>query len=187
MEGTVVVRFTVTRAGQMENPQLLRDIGGGAGEETLRVLQLMIDQDIRWMPGRQRGRPVDVLMTMPLRICLGRKVEVEEVKEAEKVKEVEKVEAAPHPSGNSLTQAIAGVQLFPNPASDYLKARLEEVASPLKISVFSPSGQELLRREYEADEGPFEVKIGLNKLPAGPYLLMLEQAGQRISQRFIRQ
>ncbi|MCB0557201.1 MAG: energy transducer TonB, partial [Phaeodactylibacter sp.] len=74
MEGTVVVRFTVTRAGQMENPQLLRDIGGGAGEETLRVLQLMIDQDIRWMPGRQRGRPVDVLMTMPLRICLGRKV-----------------------------------------------------------------------------------------------------------------
>ncbi|HQU59405.1 MAG TPA: T9SS type A sorting domain-containing protein [Saprospiraceae bacterium] len=86
-----------------------------------------------------------------------------------------------------MTQAIAGVQLFPNPASDYLKARLEEVASPLKISVFSPSGQELLRREYEADEGPFEVKIGLNKLPAGPYLLMLEQAGQRISQRFIRQ
>lgn len=181
MEGTVVVRFTVTRAGQMENPQLLRDIGGGAGEETLRVLQLMIDQDIRWMPGRQRGRPVDVLMTMPLRICLGRKVEVEEVEE------VKEVEAAPHPSGNSLTQAIAGVQLFPNPASDYLKARLEEVASPLKISVFSPSGQELLRREYEADEGPFEVKIGLNKLPAGPYLLMLEQAGQRISQPFIRQ
>jgi protein TonB len=49
---------------------VVRDIGGGCGEEALRIVTLMNSMPERWTPGKQRGRPVRVMFTLPIRFKL---------------------------------------------------------------------------------------------------------------------
>lgn len=66
IEGTVYVRFVIDAAGQVTQLKCLRDPGGGLCEEAMRVVRQME----RWEPGRQRGRPVSVYHTLPVRFTL---------------------------------------------------------------------------------------------------------------------
>ena len=61
IEGTVYVEFVVNVRGEVENPTVVRGIGGGADEEALRAVS-----QARFQPGLQRGRPVPVRYTMPI-------------------------------------------------------------------------------------------------------------------------
>lgn len=65
IQGTVVVRFIVTVNGQVEDAEILRSVGGGCDEEALRAIR-----DSKFRPGLQRGRPVPVRMSMPVRFVL---------------------------------------------------------------------------------------------------------------------
>ncbi len=69
-EGTVVVRFYVNKKGEVENAEILKDIGGGFGEEALRVVNKMNDLLERWIPGRQRGKAVKVAYNLPVKFRL---------------------------------------------------------------------------------------------------------------------
>jgi TonB family protein len=51
IQGKVYVQFTVDKDGTIINPKVARDIGGGCGEEALRVVKMMP----KWKPGDQRG------------------------------------------------------------------------------------------------------------------------------------
>lgn len=64
--GTVYVRFIVEKDGSITNATLLRDIGGGCGEESLRVVNKMPN----WLPGKQRGRAVRVQFSLPVKFSL---------------------------------------------------------------------------------------------------------------------
>ena len=64
--GMVVVQFVVETDGSISNVSLLRDIGAGCGEEAMRVVKLMPS----WNPGKQRGRAVRVMFTLPVRFKL---------------------------------------------------------------------------------------------------------------------
>jgi len=70
VEGTVVVQFVVGRDGRIRNAEILRDVGGGCGKEALRVINLMNEKAGLWIPGRQRGRPVPVMFTLPVKFKL---------------------------------------------------------------------------------------------------------------------
>ena len=61
IEGRVYVQFIVNEQGQVENPQVIRGIGGGADEEALRAVR-----DAEFQPGMQRGRPVRVQYSLPI-------------------------------------------------------------------------------------------------------------------------
>lgn len=67
IEGTVVLQFVVTKTGDIVQPKILKDIGHGCGEEALRMLDLMKEQNIVWSPGNNNGTPVDVTFNMPVR------------------------------------------------------------------------------------------------------------------------
>ncbi|MBO6523439.1 MAG: energy transducer TonB [Balneolaceae bacterium] len=58
IEGKVIVQFVVNKKGEIENPVILRGIGGGCDEEVMRVIKLM-----NFTPGIQNGNFVDVKMT----------------------------------------------------------------------------------------------------------------------------
>ena len=70
IEGTVVVRFVVNKKGMIDQPEVVRDIGGQCGEEALRVVNLMNSQGERWIPGKQRGMPVNVYFNLPVKFKL---------------------------------------------------------------------------------------------------------------------
>ena len=70
IEGTVVVRFVVETDGSLQDIELVRDIGGGCGEEATRIVRLMNEKGLRWTPGEQRGRPVRVQFHLPVRFKL---------------------------------------------------------------------------------------------------------------------
>jgi len=70
IEGTVVVTFVVEKDGSVSDAEIVREIGGGCGEEALRVINLMNEEGIRWIPGEQRGRPVPVQFNLPVKFKL---------------------------------------------------------------------------------------------------------------------
>lgn len=61
-EGTVVVRFIVDRSGDIREAEVLKDIGNGCGQAAVKAILSMPD----WIPGRQRGVPVNVSYTIPV-------------------------------------------------------------------------------------------------------------------------
>lgn len=61
IEGRVYIQFIVNERGEVEDPRILRGIGGGADEEALRVVK-----QAQFRPGLQRGRPVRVQYQLPI-------------------------------------------------------------------------------------------------------------------------
>lgn len=61
IEGRVTVTFIVDEDGNVENPMIVRGIGGGADEEALRAVK-----EVKFTPGLQRGKPVRVKYTLPV-------------------------------------------------------------------------------------------------------------------------
>jgi TonB family protein len=66
VEGTVVVTFIVEKNGSISNINLVRDINGGCGQEAKRL----ISQMPKWIPGKQKGVPVRVKYTLPVKFKL---------------------------------------------------------------------------------------------------------------------
>lgn len=61
IEGRVIVQFIVNEAGKVENPVVVRGIGGGCDEEAIRAVQ-----NASFKPGKQRGKPVRVQYSLPV-------------------------------------------------------------------------------------------------------------------------
>ena len=66
VQGTVILNFVVNREGKIINLKVIKGIGFGCDEESVRVMERMP----LWSPGRQRGQTVMVSFTMPIRFVL---------------------------------------------------------------------------------------------------------------------
>lgn len=70
ISGFCVVQYVVNKKGEVKNIELVRDIGYGCGDEAVRVIKEMAYQGKIWSPGTQRGIPVNVKITLPLKFKL---------------------------------------------------------------------------------------------------------------------
>jgi len=70
IEGYVVAQFVIDQEGNITDIAIKRDIGGGCGEAVANVLNTMKAKKGKWRPGRQQGRPVKVLFTLPIKFAL---------------------------------------------------------------------------------------------------------------------
>ncbi|MEZ4919192.1 MAG: TonB family protein [Saprospiraceae bacterium] len=66
IQGVVPISFVVNKDGSISDVQVLRDIGGGCGKESLRVVSNMP----KWSPGEANGHKVKVRYTLPVRFVL---------------------------------------------------------------------------------------------------------------------
>ena len=62
IEGRVVVSFIVEKDGSLTDLKIVKDIGGGCGEEALRLVRAMP----KWQAGQHDGRVVRVAYTLPV-------------------------------------------------------------------------------------------------------------------------
>lgn len=62
IQGRVVLQFVVDQGGNVTNIEIKKDIGGGCGQEAVRVVKSMP----KWKPGKQNGQPVKVYYTLPV-------------------------------------------------------------------------------------------------------------------------
>ncbi|MEP0549026.1 MAG: energy transducer TonB [Rhodothermales bacterium] len=65
IEGTVFVQFVVDEQGNVVDPVCVRDPGGQTCEEALRAVRVS-----KFKPGRQRGKPVKVRFSLPVKFRL---------------------------------------------------------------------------------------------------------------------
>ncbi len=70
-QGKVYLTFVVEKDGSLSRIRVLRDIGGGCGAEAVRVVKSMP----KWIPGKQRGKPVRVQFNLPVNFRLPSKTE----------------------------------------------------------------------------------------------------------------
>lgn len=61
VEGRVFVQFVVNTDGSVVDPVVVRGIGAGCDEEAVRAVS-----QAKFKPGRQRGKPVPVKMSLPI-------------------------------------------------------------------------------------------------------------------------
>ncbi|MFO8030021.1 MAG: energy transducer TonB [Cyclonatronaceae bacterium] len=61
IEGRVIVQFIIDQEGYVVDPVVVRGIGGGCDEAALETVR-----QLRFSPGRQRGRPVRVRYSLPI-------------------------------------------------------------------------------------------------------------------------
>lgn len=66
ISGTVHVEFIVDENGKVKDVKLKNSIGGGCDEEALRVISSLPN----WKPGKQRGKNVKVMFTLPINFIL---------------------------------------------------------------------------------------------------------------------
>jgi len=66
IQGTVVISFVVDKSGFIRDIEIMRDIGGGCGNETVKVIKSLG----KFTPGKQNGRPVSVIYRMPVKFSL---------------------------------------------------------------------------------------------------------------------
>ena len=66
IEGRVYVQFIVNENGDVENPRIIRGIGGGADEAALEAVK-----QAKFKPGVQKGKPVRVQYSLPIVFRLG--------------------------------------------------------------------------------------------------------------------
>lgn len=64
--GTVIVSFHVEKDGSVSNPEILRGIGAGCDEESLRIVNKME----KWKPGEKDGEVVITELKLPIKFAL---------------------------------------------------------------------------------------------------------------------
>lgn len=70
VSGQVVLKFVVDKNGEIGKVEVLRDPGAGLGTAASDVVMAMNKLGQKWTPGKQRGRPVSVWYTLPVKFSL---------------------------------------------------------------------------------------------------------------------
>ncbi len=67
IEGTIYIKFVVTKNGDIGDPKVLRRVDPLLEEEALRVVKGMP----KWIPGKNNGTPVNSWVVIPVKFSLG--------------------------------------------------------------------------------------------------------------------
>ncbi len=176
VEGSVVVSFIVEKDGSISDAKTLREIGGGCGAEAVRVVNLMQEQGIRWIPGKQRGRNVRVQFNLPIRF---------------------KLESTPTPKSEGNVQPsidlpnntleIKEFKASPNPTNGLLNLYFKAEKKPTDIAVFDASGKGIFSIQLKNFTGEYSDTFDLSEFNKGILILQIRQGEKVFSEKIVLQ
>lgn len=70
VEGMVLLNFVVTKEGKIKDIKTKKSLSKACDTESVRVIELMNEKGIRWIPGKKDDKIVDVVFTLPLKFKL---------------------------------------------------------------------------------------------------------------------
>ncbi len=162
VEGIVVVSFIVEKDGGITNAKILREIGGGCGEEVLRVVNLMP----RWIPGKQHGEVVPVRFNLPVRF---------------------KLDALQSSATQPKALPVEDFRLYPNPNGGKFTLQFKAPQKPTRLQVLDAKGSAVLTRNIDNFSGVFREELDMGKTPKGQYVLVISQGDLSHTINFVRQ
>ncbi len=193
IEGVAVIRFLVEKNGTISGAEIVRNPGGGTGEEALKVVNLMTAQEIKWRPGRQKGQAVNVNFNLPIKFKLSdeAKEEVAKIKAqetaAEKPKDLLKRGLPEENVTLQLGKHTLTLNAFPNPAKEKLTITLEGKANDILVTVFDVTGKEYFRDKVQAFDGTYYQTIDLDNAPTGTLIVNVRHKGKDYQKKVIVQ
>jgi TonB family protein len=104
VSGKVFLNFVITSEGEIKEIKILKGLGFGADEESIRVVSKMP----RWKPGSQDGKPVNVRYNLPIAFQLEKDKEIKANESDKKVGFVEQG-TSNGPSTEGVTITYTGV------------------------------------------------------------------------------
>lgn len=127
-EGTVAVSFVVEPNGHTSQYKLLKDIGDGCGEESLRVLKALEEAGLRWEAGLVQGKPARIRQTLPIRFRLREALPYYLSEEGDTI--YTSIEVAPAFAGgmDSLASFVINALEYPPEYADSCKTGIVEMA-----------------------------------------------------------
>lgn len=66
LEGNVIVRFVVNKKGRISEIEILKDPGEGCGKAVKDLVESMNKMPQKWIPGKLKGKKVNVTYTLPV-------------------------------------------------------------------------------------------------------------------------
>ena len=86
--------------------------------------------------------------------------------------------------GIGLPQGLKALSILPNPGNGVFNLNLEvNEAADYRVYIYSMTGRELLKRNWNVNSGTNRLSLDLSELGAGMYLIRLEGAGGVISRK----
>lgn len=92
------------------------------------------------------------------------------------------------PAGQTAAQRTGSfnVQVFPNPVRDRVQLQLDQLdTGDLRIELSNLHGQRLITNDYQVLAGTETISLDVSELPAGWYLVVVTNSGQRKTTRLI--
>lgn len=170
-EGTVLLSFTVTKEGMMDDLKIVEAPAPTLGKAAYVALNSL---EGTWTPGMNKGKAVATELTIPIKF----KLDVDN-----------KQPETPNtriPSPSSALE-LGNFQLTPNPNKGEMLVNFQSTASPVLIQVFDVNGQEVYKEYLPNFAGSYRETIRLDKVAKGSHVLSIIQDNKRFTRKFVTQ
>ncbi len=180
--GTVYIQFTITKKGKVDDVKVIRSIHPLLDEPAVEVIKNLPD----WIPGKQRGKPVNVSFVIPIKFTLdGCSDKLIPVIVKTKTDSLPADTLAIAPLNNELlpenqtteiineTEAVTvNIKVYPNPASDFINIETTGFPEQSRYQVLSINGKIISEGVLDSEL----TMIGLDNVATGTYILVIYSA-----------
>lgn len=177
IQGRVILSFVVARNGAIYSTRVLKGIGGGCDEESVRMVNSMNQLGIKWMPGKLKGQPVDVEFTLPISFKL--------TEEAQKANTNYGSNTNTSSNSNSsINTHLSTLKIIPNPANHQIEIN-GSLTGDVRIELIDISGRVVHNNRWTDFNG--KQIIDVHSISKGTYIVRLTQNGKSEESKVVLQ
>lgn len=170
-EGTVLMSFTVTKEGMMDDLKVVKAPAPALGKAAYVALNSL---EGTWTPGMNKGKAVDTELTIPIKFRLDTDNQQTETPNTK------------IPSSAAALE-LGNFKLTPNPNKGEMLVNFQSTASPVLIQIFDVNGQEVYKEYLPSFAGSYRETIRLDKVAKGSHVLSIIQDNKRFTRKFVTQ